>query len=214
MPNHVISNPDPQVLISKKAQTLPVEIIIRKYITGSLWRECSDGINGQYGFDIPKGMKKNQKFDSPIITPTTKAEEGNDMTMSMIEVEDMVGLKTAEQLKDLTVDIYNFAHSHALPKGIIIADTKMEFGFLDDKIILIDELLTPDSSRFWDVSMYEPGKSQPNFDKQFVRDWLNESGWDKNPPAPSLPKEVIEKTHERYIAAYNRITGNTWLSDR
>ena len=163
---------------------------------------------------MPKGLVEGDKFPEPLFTPTTKAEEGHDMPMSMKEVEDMVGVKTAEQLKDLTVDIYNFAHSHALPKGIIIADTKMEFGFLDDKIILIDELLTPDSSRFWDVSMYEPGKSQPNFDKQFVRDWLNESGWDKNPPAPSLPKEVIEKTHERYIAAYNRITGNTWLSDR
>lgn len=222
IPNEVIDHPILQGLdegirnrsmIVKRAKRIDIECVVRGYITGSAWSEYkASGTVG--GYEMPKGLVEGDKFPEPLFTPTTKAEEGHDMPMSMKEVEDMVGVKTAEQLKGLTVDIYNFAHSHALPKGIIIADTKMEFGFLDDKIILIDELLTPDSSRFWDVSMYEPGKSQPNFDKQFVRDWLNESGWDKNPPAPSLPKEVIEKTHERYIAAYNRITGNTWLSDR
>ena len=196
-------------MIVKKAKRIDIECVVRGYITGSAWSEYnSSGTVG--GYNMPTGLVEGDKFPDPLFTPTTKAEEGHDMPMTMQEVEDMVGVDTAESLRKLTIDIYNFAHSHALPKGIIIADTKMEFGILDDRIILIDELLTPDSSRFWDVSMYKPGKSQPNFDKQFVRDWLNESGWDKNPPAPSLPSEVIRKTHDRYIQAYNRITGKTW----
>ena len=196
-------------MIVKKAKRIDIECVVRGYITGSAWSEYnSSGTVG--GYNMPTGLVEGDKFPDPLFTPTTKAEEGHDMPMTMQEVEDMVGVDTAESLRKLTIDIYKFAHSHALPKGIIIADTKMEFGILDDRIILIDELLTPDSSRFWDVSMYKPGKSQPNFDKQFVRDWLNESGWDKNPPAPSLPSVVIGKTHDRYIQAYNRITGKTW----
>ena len=144
-----------------------------------------------------------------LFTPTTKAEVGHDENMSFDEVVDMVGLDMANRLRDTTIEVYAFARDFARQLGIIIADTKMEFGVVDGELILIDELLTPDSSRFWDASGYEPGKSQPNYDKQFVRDWLDEAGWDHEPPAPELPENVVLRTSERYAEAFVRLTGGT-----
>jgi phosphoribosylaminoimidazole-succinocarboxamide synthase len=196
-------------MIVKRAQRIDIECVVRGYITGSAWAEYKT--HGTVGGDkMPSGLLEGDRFPEPLFTPTTKAEEGHDLPMTMDDVENMVGTDMAKELKQLTIGIYNFAHLHAHPKGIILADTKMEFGILNDEIILIDELITPDSSRFWDVDHYKPGQSQPNFDKQFVRDWLNESGWDKNPPGPALPNYVIQKTHERYIEAFERLTGTSW----
>ena len=158
---------------------------------------------------MPTGLQEGDRFPEPLFTPTTKAEVGHDENMSKQEVEDMVGVDTAKLLEATTAKVYMAAHEIALEKGIIIADTKMEFGFIDGELTLIDELLTPDSSRFWDASGYAPGKSQPNFDKQFVRDWLNSQGWDHEPPAPALPDDVVSKTRERYLEAHTRLTGNS-----
>jgi phosphoribosylaminoimidazole-succinocarboxamide synthase len=157
---------------------------------------------------MPQGLEEGQAFPEPLFTPTTKAEEGHDQNMSDQEVIDMVGGDLAQELAEQSVVVYQFARDYALGKGIILADTKMEFGLLDGQLILIDELLTPDSSRFWDLSGYQAGRSQPNFDKQFVRDWLITQDWDREPPAPELPADVVAKTSERYLEAYYRITGN------
>ena len=154
-------------------------------------------------------MREGDPFPEVLFTPTTKAEVGHDENMSFDEVVDMVGTDMANKLRDTTIELYSFARDFARGKGIIIADTKMEFGTVDGELILIDELLTPDSSRFWDASGYAPGKSQPNYDKQFVRDWLDESGWDHEPPAPELPEDVVLKTSERYAEAFVRLTGGT-----
>ena len=156
---------------------------------------------------MPAGLQEGDKFPEPLFTPTTKAEVGHDENMTIEEVEQLVGKDEAAWLASTTVKVYNAAHDIALSKGIIIADTKMEFGYIDGELSLIDELLTPDSSRFWDAKGYAPGRSQPNFDKQFVRDWLDGQGWDHEPPAPPLPDEIIEKTRERYIDAYRLLTG-------
>jgi phosphoribosylaminoimidazole-succinocarboxamide synthase len=144
----------------------------------------------------------------PLFTPTTKAEEGHDENMSLEEVVVMVGEERARELAEKSIAVYTFARQFAEERGIIIADTKMEFGVLDGELILIDELLTPDSSRFWEASQYSPGRSQPNYDKQFVRDWLTQSGWDREPPAPELPPDIVEKTSLRYQEAYGRLTGS------
>jgi phosphoribosylaminoimidazole-succinocarboxamide synthase len=156
---------------------------------------------------MQQGLVEGDKFPEPLFTPTTKAEVGHDENMSYEEVVDMVGADTAAQLRDTAVEVFNFAHDVAIEHGIILADTKMEFGFIDGKLSLIDELLTPDSSRFWDVEGYSPGKSQPNFDKQFVRDYLDSIGWDHEPPAPALPDDIVVMTRERYLEAFNRLTG-------
>ena len=150
---------------------------------------------------------EGQTFPEPLFTPTTKAEEGHDENMSAQEVVDMVGPDMAAKLEATSKAVYSFAQGYALERGIILADTKMEFGILDDELILIDELLTPDSSRFWDAEGYNPGRSQPNFDKQFVRDWLDAQGWNHEPPAPELPDDVAERTTQRYREAYVRLTG-------
>ena len=156
---------------------------------------------------MPTGLQEGDRFPEPLFTPTTKAEVGHDENMSKQEVEDMVGVDTAKLLEATTAKVYMAAHEIALEKGIIIADTKMEFGFIDGELTLIDELLTPDSSRFWDASGYAPGKSQPNFDKQFVRDYLETLDWDKKPPGPTLPEDVVEATSRRYLEAYTLLTG-------
>jgi phosphoribosylaminoimidazole-succinocarboxamide synthase len=195
-----------QAMIVKRAERIDIECIVRGYITGSAWAEYrrQGTVSGK---PMPAGLIEGTPFPEPLFTPTTKAEEGHDQNMSDQEVEDMVGADMARQLDEASKSVYRFAHDYARERGIILADTKMEFGRLNGQLILIDELLTPDSSRFWDMEGYAPGKSQPNFDKQFVRDWLVEQGWNQEPPAPELPAEVVARTTERYIEAYRRLTG-------
>ncbi|GAH97520.1 unnamed protein product, partial [marine sediment metagenome] len=159
------------------------------------------------GLPLPKGLKQSQELPQPLFTPTTKAETGHDQPLSMGEVKKLVGDHIAEEMEEKSLAVYNYAQRYAIARGIIIADTKFEFGLDGDRLILIDELLTPDSSRFWDAELYKVGQSQPSFDKQPVRDWLTESGWNKEPPAPMLPPEVIEATTRRYEQAYEKLTG-------
>ena len=195
-----------QSMVVRKAQRIDIECIVRGYLAGSAWAEYRR--NGTvWGKGLPEGLKEGQSLPEPLFTPTTKAEEGHDQNMTHQEVVDMVGEQLARQLEESSLSIYSFANDFARQRGIILADTKMEFGIVDGNLILIDELLTPDSSRFWDASGYEPGRSLPNFDKQYVRDWLDAQGWDREPPAPSLPEDVVGKTSERYIEAYRLLTG-------
>lgn len=195
-----------QAMVVKRAERIDIECIVRGYITGSAWSEYRRQ-GTVSGMPVDQGMVEGQPFPEPLFTPTTKAEEGHDENMSRQEVLDMVGADLARQLEEASKSVYAFARDYAKERGIILADTKMEFGLLDGQLILIDELLTPDSSRFWDASGYSPGKSQPNFDKQFVRDWLDQQCWDHEPPAPELPADVVAKTTERYKEAYHRLTG-------
>jgi phosphoribosylaminoimidazole-succinocarboxamide synthase len=190
----------------KKADRIDVECVARGYITGSAFQEYQQ-TGTIANVMMPKNMVEGDKFPEPIFTPATKAEEGHDENISISEMSNIVGNDLTQQLKDITLKIYNYAHRFCLEKGIIIADTKLEFGIIDGQVTLIDELLTPDSSRFWDASLYSPGHSQPNFDKQFVRDWLNSQDWDREPPAPALPAEIVKKTQMRYEEAFSKITG-------
>ena len=195
-----------QAMVVQRAQRIDIECIVRGYITGSAWGEYrrQGTVSGQ---TMPKGMVEGVPFPELLFTPTTKAEEGHDENMTHQEVVDMVGPALARQLEDVSKTVYQFAHDYAKERGIILADTKMEFGLLDDQLILIDELLTPDSSRFWDMGGYEPGRSQPNYDKQFVRDWLTDQAWNQEPPAPELPDDIVARTTERYLEAYEKLTG-------
>ena len=193
-------------MVVKKVKRILVECVVRGYLSGSAWEEYQ-----QYGtvsgLPLAKGLKQSQELPQPLFTPTTKAETGHDQPISMDEMGRMVGEALAEEMKQKSLAIYSYAQGYAIARGIIIADTKFEFGLDGDKLILIDELLTPDSSRIWDVELYKVGESQPSYDKQPVRDWLTDSGWDKEPPAPMLPSEVIEATTKRYEQAYQRLTG-------
>jgi phosphoribosylaminoimidazole-succinocarboxamide synthase len=193
-------------MIVKKAERIPVEAVVRGYISGSAWSEYQKS-GTIAGVPQPNRIKESQKLPQPLFTPTTKADSGHDMPLSKKELEDLIGKKTAQTIEEKSIAIYRFAHDYALKKDIIIADTKFEFGFIDGEISLIDEVLTPDSSRFWDAMSYRIGQSQPSYDKQPVRDWLITSGWDKNPPAPILPKKVIKETSERYRTAYKKLVG-------
>ena len=193
-------------LLVKKAQRLPVEWVVRGYLSGSAWEEYSHtGRVGEHA--LPAGLVESQKFPSPLFTPTTKADEGHDIPLTLAQLHKLVGEKLAALLREKSLAIYSFAHEYALGRGIIIADTKMEFGLDGQEPILIDEVLTPDSSRFWDRSAYQPGKSQPSFDKQPLRDWLLAQGWNKEPPAPQLPPEVVAQTAALYRRAYEMLTG-------
>jgi len=193
-------------MIVKKLRRIPIECVVRGYLSGSAWTEYQ-----QYGaiseIALPKGLQESQELPRPLFTPTTKAESGHDQPLTADEMKRLVGEALAGELKEKSLAIYSYAREYARTRGIIIADTKMEFGLDNDKLILIDELLTPDSSRFWDTSQYKVGQSQPSYDKQPVRDWLIQSGWNKEPPAPMLPPEVIEATTRRYQHAYERLTG-------
>jgi len=195
-------------MIVKKAKRLPVECVVRGYLAGSAWTEYQEK-GTACGLLVPEGLRESEELPHSLFTPTTKADEGHDLPLSFEELKKLIGNKTAEQVRDKSIAIYNYAKEYAKDKGIILADTKMEFGLVNDKLILIDELLTPDSSRFWDAKYYQVGRSQPSFDKQSLRDWLVASGWNKEPPAPMLPPEVVEETAERYRQAYTRLTGNT-----
>ncbi len=194
-------------MLVKKAEPMPVECIVRGYITGSGWSSyLKDG--HVCGIQLPKGLKESDKLEQPLFTPSTKAEVGDhDINISFEETIKLIGEEKANELKNLSIELYNKGAQYALSKGIIIADTKFEFGLLDGKIILIDEILTPDSSRFWPANDYEPGRGQNSFDKQFVRDWLVDSGWNKKSPGPKLPQEVIDRTSNTYKDIYERLTG-------
>ena len=195
-------------MIVRKAERIDIECIVRGYITGQAWLEYQR--NGTvWGLSMPSDMLEGTPFPEPLFTPTNKAEEGHDVNITQDQVEDIVGKELAKELEVLSKQVYSFADQHARQRGIILADTKLEFGLLDGKLILIDELITPDSSRFWNTEGYSPGKSQPNYDKQFVRDYLSGQGWNQKPPAPQLPKDVIEKTTQRYTEAYKLLTGES-----
>ncbi|MFC1968579.1 phosphoribosylaminoimidazolesuccinocarboxamide synthase, partial [Chloroflexota bacterium] len=199
----------------KKAQRVPVECVVRGYLSGSAWAEYrqSGTVSGDVsGEALPSGLEESQELPYPLFTPTTKAESGHDQNLTPAEVKSLVGRELAEEIQEKSLALYRYAQEHARTMGVIIADTKVEFGIIDGELCLIDELLTPDSSRFWDVASYEVGRSQPSFDKQPVRDWLLQSGWNMEPPTPMLPPEVIEQTTERYMDAYRRLTGGI-LSD-
>jgi len=220
--NHIIStNPDeyPDVctkykdqlegrsMLVKKAKPLPVECIVRGYISGSGWNEYKSK-GSVCDISLPTGLKESDKLPEPLFTPSTKAEEGiHDENISFEKVIETLGRETAESIRDLSLRIYEFGRTFAIEKGIIIADTKFEFGFEDNHIILIDEVLTPDSSRFWPMDQYSPGGPQQSFDKQYLRDYLDNLDWPKQPPPPKLPEEIIQKTRERYVEALKRLTG-------
>ena len=189
-----------------KTKPLPVECVVRGYLSGSGWKEYKEK-QSICGINLPKGLKESDKLPEPIFTPTTKADVGHDQNVDQKYVQDLLGSDIAERLKKISIDVYKRASDYALEKGIIIADTKFEFGMHNNQMIIIDEVLTPDSSRFWPRDKYCPGVSQPSFDKQFVRDYLETLDWDKTPPAPGLPEEIIKKTREKYLDAYRKLTG-------
>jgi len=199
---------DGRSMLVQKASPLPVECIVRGYLSGSGWSDYqrTGAISGQ---PLPKGLQESQQLQEPIFTPSTKAEHGeHDLNISLAEMVSMVGKETAALVRDASLKIYRRAVAHAETKGIIIADTKLEFGIdsQSGQPMLIDEVLTPDSSRFWPRAAYVPGRPQPSFDKQFVRDYLNSLGWNKQPPAPHLPPDIIRQTHDRYLEAYRLLT--------
>jgi len=193
-------------MLVKKAEMIDIECVARGYLSGSGWKEYQK-TGAVCGIKLPAGLKESDKLPEPIFTPATKAVTGHDENISFEEMVKHTGRELAEQLRDLTLKIYSTASDYAAGKGIIIADTKFEFGRTADGIILADEVLTPDSSRFWPADKYQPGHTQESFDKQFVRDYLEEIKWNKQPPAPSLPDEVARKTSEKYIQAYKTVAG-------
>ena len=220
-PHHIITinvNQFPEILqpykeilqgrsmIVKKAKSIPIECVVRGYLSGSGWKDYKKtGIVG--GIKLPAGLKESEKLPQPIFSPATKEEEGHDINVTEEDVSKAVGKDITARLKEISLSIYRKARRYAEEKGIIIADTKFEFGIFNNNIILIDEVLTPDSSRFWPKDEYSPGGPQPSFDKQFVRDYLETLDWDKTPPAPELPPEIIQKTREKYLQALLLLTG-------
>lgn len=197
-------------VIGKKAELIPVECVVRGYLSGSGWK---DYLKSQSicGIKLPAGLRESEKLPEPIFTPTTKAEQGHDLNITQKEVIDLVGKETAEIIKEKTLAAYKMCADYADKKGIIIADTKFEFGFYNNEIIIIDEMLTPDSSRFWPKELYKIGQGQPSYDKQFVRDYLESIKWNKEPPAPRLPDEIVTRTRDKYFEAFTKITGKISL---
>lgn len=194
-------------MLVKKVKVVPIECVIRGYLAGSGWKEYQQ-TQSICGIKLPAGLKESDRLPEPIFTPSTKAIVGHDVNITFSEAIDMVGKKLAEELREKSMKVYLKARDYAIDRGIIICDTKFEWGITDDnKIILIDEALTPDSSRFWPRDGYEPGKPQHSYDKQFIRDYLESIHWDKKPPAPVLPPEIIQKTSEKYLNAYKALTG-------
>jgi phosphoribosylaminoimidazole-succinocarboxamide synthase len=195
-----------RAMLVRRARVVPIECVARGYLSGSGWKEYRE--SGQVcGIELPRGLVESDRLPEPIFTPATKETTGHDINISLDQMSDRVGRGLAERLKELTLSVYEFAAAHALDRGIILADTKFEFGFADGELILVDEVLTPDSSRFWPADRYEPGHAQPSFDKQYVRDWLDASGWDHEPPPPELPEDVVSQTALRYREAYELVTG-------
>ena len=228
VPNHLIStNPDDfppeakehadalrgRTMLVRPAEVVPIECVARGYISGSGWKEYKES-QAVCGISLPAGLKESEKLPEPIFTPATKEEEGHDENIDFERAASIAGRETAEKLRDLTLALYTQAAAYAAERGIIIADTKFEFGFIDGELTLVDEALTPDSSRFWPSDEWKPGGSVPSFDKQFVRDWLDESGWDHTPRGPDLPDTVVDRTRAKYVEAYERLTGRSfedWL---
>ncbi|MDB6034617.1 MAG: phosphoribosylaminoimidazole-succinocarboxamide synthase [Verrucomicrobiales bacterium] len=221
VPNHLLakaSDPLPAALqpyaeklkgrsmIVKKAKPLAIECVVRGYLAGSGWSEYKRQ-QTVCGIKLPAGLKESSELPEPIFTPATKAETGHDENIAFEQAAQIVGQQVAEQVREASIKLYSAGREYARQRGIIIADTKFEFGIFDGEIILIDEVLTPDSSRFWPADQYQPGKGQPSFDKQFVRDYLETLQWNKTPPAPALPAEVVNKTRDKYLEAYERVTG-------
>ncbi len=221
VPNHLLARADDPLpenlrqfapllarrsMIVKKAKPLAIECIVRGYLSGSGWKEYKKS-QTVCGIKLPAGLTESAELPEAIFTPSTKAEAGHDENISFEEAQKIVGKDLANQARDLSLKIYNAGRDYARQRGIIIADTKFEFGLFDGKLILIDEVLTPDSSRFWPADKYAPGRGQPSFDKQFVRDYLETLDWDKTPPGPTLPDEVVAKTSATYLEAYERLTG-------
>ncbi|OPY68583.1 MAG: Phosphoribosylaminoimidazole-succinocarboxamide synthase [Syntrophorhabdaceae bacterium PtaU1.Bin034] len=220
--NHVLESevdrfPDPlkkysdalrgRSMVVKKAKPFPVECVVRGYLSGSGWSEYKDK-GSVCGIELPKNLQESQRLDEPIFTPTTKADEGHDLAISMEQTKDLIGAEAAAQLKQLSISIYKRAAAFAEKRGIIIADTKFEFGVLDGETIIIDEILTPDSSRFWSAKDYTVGRGQDSFDKQIVRDYLNTLDWDKTYPGPELPPAIVEKTAQRYREIFEILSGS------
>jgi phosphoribosylaminoimidazole-succinocarboxamide synthase len=192
-------------MLVRRAEVIPVECVVRGYLSGSGWGQYQ-GSGSVCGVVLPPGIVEAEQLARPIFTPTTKAAEGHDEPLEPDELADLIGRGLAERLKELTLSIYERAAAVSLERGIILADTKFEFGFCDGELILIDEVCTPDSSRFWPASGYHPGRPQPSFDKQPVRDWLDAGGWDREPPPPDLPDEIVKRTSATYVEAFERIT--------
>jgi phosphoribosylaminoimidazole-succinocarboxamide synthase len=193
-------------MLVKKAKTVPVECVVRGYLSGSGWKEYQKS-RSICGIKLPAGLRESDKLPEPIFTPSTKEDVGHDINVSQEYVEKQLGRDVTARLRETSIALYNKASRYAESKGIIIADTKFEFGAYEDTIILIDEILTPDSSRFWPKDGYKPGGSQPSFDKQFVRDYLETLTWDKTPPGPELPDDIVRKTSQKYLQAFKMITG-------
>jgi phosphoribosylaminoimidazole-succinocarboxamide synthase len=223
VPNHLVSItervPDEvrgRALAVRKLDMLPVECVVRGYITGSGWKDYQ-ATGAVAGIALPEGLRESEQLPEPIFTPSTKADVGHDETIDFDRAAEIVGDRAVmEQLRDLSIALYTFAAEHAASRGVILADTKFEFGRDADGVIRVgDEVLTPDSSRFWPADGYEVGKPQPSFDKQYVRDWASGTGWDKKPPAPAIPDDVVAGTRAKYVEAYEKITGepfSDWLA--
>ena len=191
--------------LCRKTEVVPIECVVRGYLAGSGWQEYQRS-GTVCGVRLPAGLTESARLPEPMFTPSTKAVSGHDENISFERVVELVGGELARELRDRSLDIFRRGAEFARQRGILIADTKFEWGRIDGRIILIDEVLTPDSSRFWPADQYAPGRGQPSFDKQFVRDWLSASGWDKNSPPPALPAEIVEKTRAKYVEAYERLT--------
>jgi len=197
-------------MLVKKTEVLPVECVVRGYLEGSGWRDYK-ATGKTSGIKLHPGLKQCDRLKEVIFTPATKAEEGHDINISFKEMQKLVGAELSQKVKKISVELYQKASLHALSKGIIIADTKFEFGLLNEEIILVDEIFTPDSSRFWPVASFTPGQSQPSLDKQFVREYLDSTDWDKQSPPPPLPPDIVEQTSERYMEIYRLLTGKNEL---
>jgi phosphoribosylaminoimidazole-succinocarboxamide synthase len=224
-PNHVVTVKDAEIaqrlpsshpelagrtLLARKTEPLPVECVARGYLTGSLYKEYKTQGGKLHGLELPENLEDGSRLPEPIFTPATKATVGHDENISFAQMVDRVGTEVAERARAWTLELYRQAAAHAIERGIIIADTKFEFGLVDSELILIDEALTPDSSRFWSVETWRPGQAQPSYDKQFVRDYLETLTWDKKPPGPELPEPVIQGTRARYLEAFERLTGRAF----
>ena len=196
-------------MLVRKCEVVPIECVVRGYLDGSAWKEYQQ--NGQVcGIRLAAGLRQGDQLDEPIFTPATKEASGHDINIGFDQVREIVGKEIAEQLRGQSLDIYRQGAAFARERGILIADSKFEWGLLDGELILIDEVLTPDSSRFWPAAAHAPGRPQPSYDKQFVRDWLSATGWDKDSPPPALPPDVIAKTRQKYVEAFERLTGRSF----
>jgi phosphoribosylaminoimidazole-succinocarboxamide synthase len=199
---------DSRSMLVTRTEPFPVECVVRGYLAGSGWKDYRTS-GAVCGIALPPGMRESDRLEEPLFTPSTKAETGHDQNISFAEMSRLVGASRAAELRDVSLEVYRRARAHAEGRGILLADTKLEFGLRDGRLVWIDEAFTPDSSRFWPRDAYEPGHAQPSFDKQYVRDYLETLDWDKRPPGPPLPEDVVARTREKYLEAYARLTGTT-----